>query len=480
MPRNLELQQEGLARLLGEGGGTQGEEPFPCSPNWLKSSNAKIRGPLLAVDFQMSFQEQRPITEAARSHVRETVRQWLGVRKDDALHVPEMPDNLARLFLRCEEWEIDSRDQWGNFEHGLADNTRRRTLWIPEVDEWVNSIRATLPPKVQTEPLWPNGHKFALCLSHDVDAISTQYSALQLHRLKRRELLAKSVLTGADRSFLAAFESESSRLESLRPSERPSSAVESMDRSIQIEKDFGIKGSYFFPIWPPKVDSPYDCLYTADDQYTYLGRVMTARDIMLELAAEGFDVGLHGGYHTALSLENFLHEKHLIEDETGLSITTTRQHWLHWDARVTPRIQFQAGITADSTLGYNRNIGFRAGTSKPYFFYDVGTDEQLDLVELPMVLMDGSVFSTMALELDLPRAKQIAFDLIDRIIETGGCASLLFHPENLANPATYSLYRECTAYCIEKGAWGASLKQIENWWRDRTAKLNAQSPSTEH
>lgn len=63
---------------------------------------------------------------------------------------------------------------------------------------------------------------------------------------------------------------------------------------------------------------------------------MTARDIMIELAQQGHDVGLHGGYHTALKLENFLHEKHLLEDETGLSITTTRQHWLHWDARITP------------------------------------------------------------------------------------------------------------------------------------------------
>jgi peptidoglycan/xylan/chitin deacetylase (PgdA/CDA1 family) len=247
-----------------------------------------------------------------------------------------------------------------------------------------------------------------------------------------------------------------------------------MDRSIAVEDEFGIKGSYFFPVYPPKVDSPYDCLYEADDRYTYRGRVMTARDIMLELAEQGHDVGLHGGYHTALDLENLLYEKHVLEDETGLAITTTRQHWLHWDARVTPHLHEQAGFTADTTLGYNRNVGFRSGTSKPYFFFDVGRDRALNLVELPMIVMDGSVFSTLALEMDLERAKLVTRDIIDRIIGTGGCASLLFHPENLASPATFELYRYCTAYCMERGAWGASLKQIESWWRQRAQRL--QSP----
>jgi len=244
-----------------------------------------------------------------------------------------------------------------------------------------------------------------------------------------------------------------------------------MDRSISVEKEFDIKGSYFFTIWPPKVESPYDCLYEADDRFTYLGRIMTARDIMVELAQQGHDVGLHGGYHTSLDIENLLYEKHLLEDETGLSISTTRQHWLHWDARITPEIHERAGIAADTTLGYNRNVGFRAGTSKPYYFFDAGRDRALDLVELPMVLMDGSVFSPLALEMDWPRARRLARQLIDRIIETNGCASLLFHPENLASSNTFALYRWCVAYCIEQGAWGASLKEIERWWRKRAATL---------
>ncbi len=423
--------------------------------------------------LQEGREDSVPLTEAARRHVDLTVRLWLGLRADDATPLPAMPEHLARLFLRSEEWEISARDQWGNFEYGLADSTVRGTLWMPEVDQWLEEVRLSLPAGQGQVDLWPGGHRFALCLSHDVDAISTQFTRLQYLRLKRRDLITKPVRTLQDEKFLQDFAALASDLSGRRASDLASSAIESMDRSIGVENEFGIKGSYFFPVWPPRVDSPYDCLYEADDRFTYLGREMTARDIMVELAQQGHDVGLHGGFHTALDLDNFLHEKHLLEDETGLSVTTTRQHWLHWDARVTPELHERAGISADSTMGYNRNVGFRAGTSKPYFFFDLGRDRALDLVELPMVMMDGSIFSVLALEMDLPRAKRLTQLMIDRVIATNGCVSLLFHPENLAMPDTFALYRWAVAYCMERGAWGASVKQIELWWRERAAALAA-------
>lgn len=418
-------------------------------------------------------EEPIPVSAAARRHVELTVRSWLGLAADDPTPVPAMPEDLARLFLRSEEWEIASRDQWGNFEHGLADNALRGALWEPEVDQWIDEVARQLPSTARRLPMWPHGHRFALCLSHDVDAISTRYSRLQLLRLQRRQLLMQATRSKEENRFLNDFPRAYSVLAAGRGNEVAFPTSDSMERAVAIEDEFGIKGSYFFPVWPPLEDSPYDCLYEADDRYTYRGRQMTARDIMVELAQQGHDVGLHGGYHTALKLENFLHEKHLLEDETGLSITTTRQHWLHWDARITPRLHQQAGITADSTLGYNRNVGFRAGTSKPYRFFDIGQDCALDLVELPMILMDGSVFSTVALEMDLARSKRLAKRIIDSTIATEGCVSLLFHPENLANPDTFALYRWCVAYCMEQGAWGASVKQIEVWWRERLTKLAA-------
>lgn len=415
--------------------------------------------------------EAKPLSPAARRHVEQTTRLWLGLSAADPRPTPEMPEHLARLFLRCEEWETPSRDQWGNFEHGLADNTHRGTLWQPEVDDWLQQAARSLPAGAPAEPLWPGGHKFALSLSHDVDAISTQYSPLQYHRLHRRWALAKVVRTQAEEDLIRDFDKTAAVIAHEQPIDFASSAAEAMDLCIAVENEFGIKGSYFFPVWPPKVLSGYDCVYEAGENFIYLGRRMSGRDVMIELAQQGHDVGLHGGYHTALDLQNLLHEKHLLEDETGLSVTTTRQHWLHWDARETPALHIEAGITADSTLGYNRNVGFRAGTSRPYFFFDVGRDRPLDLVQLPMVIMDGAMFSTVALELDRARAKRLMALIMDRIIETGGCVSLLFHPENLAAPTTLELYRWGVRYCMERGAWAAPLKQIEDHWRARSARL---------
>ena len=58
-------------------------------------------------------------------------------------------------------------------------------------------------------------------------------------------------------------------------------------------------------------------------------------------------------------------ERAALERATGLEIGTTRQHLLHWDVRRTPRLQEAAGLRVDSSLGFNRGVGFRAGTSLP-------------------------------------------------------------------------------------------------------------------
>ena len=43
-----------------------------------------------------------------------------------------------------------------------------------------------------------------------------------------------------------------------------------------------------------------------------------------------------------------------------------------------PQLQEAAGLRADSSLGYNRTVGFRAGTSLPFRQFDVSAGRTLD------------------------------------------------------------------------------------------------------
>jgi hypothetical protein len=91
---------------------------------------------------------------------------------------------------------------------------------------------------------------------------------------------------------------------------------------------------------------------------------------MRALDADGFDVGLHGSYAASSTQGMLGDERMLLERATGLEITTTRQHFLSWDIRWTPSHQEAAGLVTDSTLGFNFDVGFRAGTSLPFRLFD--------------------------------------------------------------------------------------------------------------
>ena len=87
-------------------------------------------------------------------YLEDTVRVWLGLRRG-AADAPSMPDDLARLFLRSEEYETDVRDRWGCFDFAAADNARRGALGVAEVDRWLLARAAELERTVRLEPRWP-------------------------------------------------------------------------------------------------------------------------------------------------------------------------------------------------------------------------------------------------------------------------------------------------------------------------------------
>jgi hypothetical protein len=58
---------------------------------------------------------------------------------------------------------------------------------------------------------------------------------------------------------------------------------------------------------------------------------------------------------------------------------------------VTWKIGSQNQIKVDSTLGFAEDIGFRCGTCHPYPVFDFLERKTLDIKELPLTVMEGSV-----------------------------------------------------------------------------------------
>jgi hypothetical protein len=407
-------------------------------------------------------------SEPVRSHVDATVRTWLGLRSDD--DVPRLPDELARRLLRAEEYEREHRDRWGNWEFAFCEAFRAGRLWEPDIDRWLADRRGELGGSA--EPLWPDGRPFAVCLTHDVDLVGEAVTPGQMLRSMRT-----SLARDGDRSRRA----RAVRL--ARPGVRaaralyhgisPAPVAETLERCVELERERGVTASYFFTAYPGADAHRYDCTYDFGDLCRFRGRRMQVKDMIRALHAEGFDVGLHGSYNSALAPGLLAREKAALEAASGVGVTTTRQHFVHWDVRTTPRLQAEAGFTADSTLGFNRGVGFRAGTSLPFRWFDAEREEPLDLLQMPLLVQDGALLRSDALELGAGLGSGVIRDFIDRIADLGGLATLVFHPNNLQSADYLELFRTTIDHGLERGAWFASLRDVDEWWRTREARLHA-------
>jgi hypothetical protein len=157
-------------------------------------------------------------------------------------------------------------------------------------------------------------------------------------------------------------------------------------------------------------------------------------------------------------------QKEDIEKAIGETVITSRQHNLHFDAARTPALLERAGLKVDSTLGSNRDIGFRAGTSYPFRMWDAAARDWLKLVEIPLVLHDGALLRPDNLDLDLESAFALCRTIIDRVVETRGVVTLLWHPDKAALPDWFTLYTRLLEYISQQNGWGASARQIHEWW----------------
>jgi len=396
------------------------------------------------------------------AYLADTTRVWLGLPA--AVEPPRLPDALARRLIRLEEHESAHRDRWGRWEYGYSESFRAGTLLTPELDVWVAERRAELDGSVELVPLWPDGRRFAVCLTHDVDLLSARSTPAQALRSAR---------AGLDGPDLVRFAWPAGRLaRSLRAGvSRVPSTRDTLERSVAMETERGATASYLFTVPPVGGPGRYDCVYAPTDLCRFRGEAQPVAEVMRLLAEEGFDVGLHGSYHASARPGALAAERATLEDATGLRVVSTRQHLLHWDVRWSPQLQRDAGLRVDSSLGFNRNVGCRAGTSLPFRLFDAGTGTRLELLEVPLVAQDVALLDAWGLELDLPLAQRVVAGLLDGAAALGTALTLVFHPDKLALPDWLALYEWTLDGALERGGWLTSLAGLADWWERREAGI---------
>ncbi|MBK9283079.1 MAG: polysaccharide deacetylase family protein [Sphingobacteriaceae bacterium] len=165
--------------------------------------------------------------------------------------------------------------------------------------------------------------------------------------------------------------------------------------------------------------------------------------VFKRVLAHGANIGLHPGYYSKDSEEVFSAEKKSFDHRLGNSVEFTRQHYLKFDIRETPKLLLENGIKIDFSMGFASASGFRAGCTQPFYYYDFDKECQTELILFPFCAMDGVYF--VYGKKSANQAKEELLKLKDEVKKVSGYFTTVFHERTFANhlyPGYGEMYKQ--------------------------------------
>jgi hypothetical protein len=208
------------------------------------------------------------------------------------------------------------------------------------------------------------------------------------------------------------------------------------EKWIELEKKHARTGTYFIFARPDKAIDIHenDCDYTFDDEIKYDGKTTQIKSVLKKWSSEGIELGIHGSIGTATSKKLFTDLNNKLEETIHKKVRLSRQHYLNFKLPETLLIQSQNGIEIDSSIGFNKFSGFRLGTSFPVYLHH----QQSSLLEIPLILMDSSMFLQRSLSAEIARKEILT--VIERVKSVNGCLTINFHPDYVDRPLFFETY----------------------------------------
>lgn len=317
------------------------------------------------------------------------------------------------------------------------------------------------------KPIWPDGKKFAVCLTHDVDNVSL-YSLKEFSRARWTQILGDNSIPKRIKNILGLG------MDWLRYKEMKD-PFHCYEKWLNVEAAVKAHSTFFF--WPgvQSITKPHptDCPYELNDPVVFDNQKCSVAEMIQEIDRRGWEVGLHPSWYSFNNVSELKRQKEQLENLVGHEIVSVRQHYLHYDIRITPCVQAEAGFKYDSTLGFNDNIGFRFGTCYPWNLYDLKAEKELPIIEIPLIVQDGALLNSQkGMRLDEDTAFQYIIQMTETVERVGGVLTLLWHPNCIIKPDWWNLYMRTLDYLQQKQAWFASVKEIGKWWQGTTKSLH--------
>ena len=172
------------------------------------------------------------------------------------------------------------------------------------------------------------------------------------------------------------------------------------------------------------------------------------RSLLRGLNSDG-GMGLHPSYASYMDVDKIQEEKERIEEILGHKMEKSRFHFLRLDIPESYRLMIELGFKKDYSMGYADSPGFRAGTSFPFYFFDLETNEKKDYLIFPFAYLDNSYKDYVKIDID--EAIEDAADLMNQVKSVGGLFMCVWHNHSISDKGEWKGWYELLKKTVE---WG--------------------------
>lgn len=350
---------------------------------------------------------------------------WYCHRSGTILPAYNIFRNLFDLLTLREEKEIHTKDKFDRFPAEASPRYHRNLMEVPVFNEAVAALIAACEgikkggtPYFRIEN---NPAKVYLILSHDCDI-----------------LLGNDVITQAIRAFRIiqpVFKGHLPKLINgwwlLRNAFKPKSFYfNDVLGLIEVEREYGYTSTFYM-------------LNGTKGRYGARSGTKVISQIN-QVIPKNWPRGMHYNYDTLLDKEKFSSQKKEIENILQQEINCGRAHYLRFNSLKSWNLWAKQGIYCDESLGFPL-VGYRCGIAGVFMPFDTDKQTKIELFEVPLIIMDGSLVE------QYPRDPVGACEkLIAHLSCLGGALSILWHPGQFNNPEFpefIGLYRRILDRC---------------------------------
>lgn len=305
------------------------------------------------------------------------------------------------LISRYEEYGFNDKDRYGRYKSCNSLAFQNNFLQLPIVNIWTEKLRTLLIKRFPDLNHAKNPASYLLSI--DID---NPWAHLNKSYLRLFGGLMKSLTVGRWSAFRE-------RLSVMRGREK-----DPFDTYDFIRKHHSDKLLMFILIGEK---GKYDNKVKIGNQ--------NWRKLIKDLSHQ-FKLGLHPSFYSNSSINILKNEKHTLDEIMGQVTTRSRQHFLLMDFPSTFENLITIGVKNDYSMGYADQIGFRAGTSSSFNFYNLEKEDEADLRITPFCVMDRSLKDYM--KMNPEESFMQMTDLMDKIEKYGGEFVSIWHNESFS------------------------------------------------